>query len=343
MERNPPRTAKEAALQGAQADKPPFNREADRRHVIASAIRRAGEFAGQNDQANEAADEIQLDPAMSDEPRAQRIPSGLQTPPPTTTDWSTSIDSPSTDDLSLADIILADQAASRGFAMPPATPDDDRLPPLGSSFDALQSVSSTLDDSAQNDSFASPPPWAEFAQFVGRSISAIMAPDAAPFEMPVKLPPIPNSQFDASAFEKFAPPSPGAIWPPGFDDLVHRIGPTDPRSIVKLPYNLADEPAGSRIQLLSSGAAPAGASLAGDGYTSITYLPFGQSVPSSNGDSAPREKRRFEFELSIAEVERDSVLTFTAMEPAFIKLVDQMGEQDRHDAFARAASRRACL
>jgi hypothetical protein len=32
MEPNPTLTAKQAALQGAKADKPPFNHEADRRH-----------------------------------------------------------------------------------------------------------------------------------------------------------------------------------------------------------------------------------------------------------------------------------------------------------------------
>ncbi|MBI3838897.1 MAG: hypothetical protein HY288_13320, partial [Planctomycetia bacterium] len=50
MEPNPPRTAKEAALQDAQADKLPFNPEGDKRHVIASAIRLAGEATGQSEQ-----------------------------------------------------------------------------------------------------------------------------------------------------------------------------------------------------------------------------------------------------------------------------------------------------
>ena len=62
MDPKEPRTAKEAALLGAKADKTPFNREADRRHVIASSIRRVGEFIGQSEQATEAADAIQQMP-----------------------------------------------------------------------------------------------------------------------------------------------------------------------------------------------------------------------------------------------------------------------------------------
>jgi len=78
QEPNPPRTAKEAALLGAQADKPPFNREADRRHVIASVIRRAGELTGQID---EAADEVQLGEAISGTPGDQQTLGNLDEGP----------------------------------------------------------------------------------------------------------------------------------------------------------------------------------------------------------------------------------------------------------------------
>ena len=61
MDPNRPLTMKEAALRAANAAKPPFDPEADKRQIIASAIRLAGEATGQSEQAVESEDKIQQD------------------------------------------------------------------------------------------------------------------------------------------------------------------------------------------------------------------------------------------------------------------------------------------
>ncbi|MBI3838645.1 MAG: hypothetical protein HY288_12025 [Planctomycetia bacterium] len=294
MEPKPPRTAKEAALQDAQADKLPFNPEGDKRHVIASAIRLAGEATGQSEQAAEAADEIRRGEATPDTAGHQETLDNLDKVP---------VDSGSQRDLSLADMILVDQAASHGFPTPPAMPaEEETSPPLGSSFDALQS-----------------PSWM-----------------AATFSTQVDTSP-PQSSFPALA--QFN----DATTPPNVSDLVGRYDTTDPGYITQFPYDPADEPPGPKIQLLSSGASAAGASRTGESRAPITYLPFGESAAASNAISGPAEKLRVEVESSIANAQKNSVLAYLAMEPAILKAIDRAGEQDRRDAFLREASRRACL
>jgi hypothetical protein len=56
-----------------------------------------------------------------------------------------------------------------------------------------------------------------------------------------------------------------------------------------------------------------------------------------------QEKLHVEVEVSDSHVKRDAVLVFGGMQPAFIGLVERMGERGRFEAFQREASRRACL
>jgi hypothetical protein len=58
MEEYQPLTAKEAALLGAEADRPPFDREGDKQHVIASTLRRLNEIAGRGEHTESSPDPI---------------------------------------------------------------------------------------------------------------------------------------------------------------------------------------------------------------------------------------------------------------------------------------------
>jgi hypothetical protein len=335
MEPNPPRTAKEAALQGAKADKPPFNPAAVKRHVIASAIRRAGEFTGQMDEPADVAGDGPSPEPTFDTLGDQQSFGNLGEGP---------VDSGPAGDMTLAQIVAADQAALQDFAAPPITPDQAGPPPtLGSPMDALQTqswIAATFD--AQVDDFGSQPTFPEVAGFIDASISPEIASSSPHAVTSSAFPSLESFQFDVSALGHFDAPTDSAP-PHDFSDLFFRYDTTDPPNITQLPDNPADESAGPEIQWSSSGAFSADATSAAEDVAPITYRPFGQPAPAQNAEIAPREKRRFEFESSIAESQRDSVLSFTAMEAAFIKLVEHMGEQDRRDAFALAASRRACL
>jgi hypothetical protein len=331
MQPDRPLTAREAALQDAKADKLPLNPEADKRHVIASAMRRIGELTGHSEQGAQAGDEFQAIPITPGDAGQQGMLGGPAQQPQTAPDWAALSNAPAAGDLSLADMIIADQAASRGFALPPAMSAEDGTPsPLGPSFDALQSTSwmaAAFDTQADT----SPPESAfpPLAQFIDATTSPSIAPDLAPFNMPFgtpgESPLIDNSQFDASARGIFNTPSLDPTSSPSANDLVYHYDAADPGSIVQPPYNPAD-------------AAPEDESRA-----PITYLPFGESAAASHAPSGPVEKLRVEIELSIANVQKNSVLAYLAMEPAILKAIDQAGEQDRHDAFMRESSRRACL
>jgi hypothetical protein len=93
MEPDRPLTAKEAVLRDVQADKLPFNREAERRFMIASTIRRISELTGQSEQATD-------DDGQAED--GSESTSGTLNQP---------TDSPYAGDLSLAQMIIADQMA----------------------------------------------------------------------------------------------------------------------------------------------------------------------------------------------------------------------------------------
>jgi hypothetical protein len=335
QEPNPPRTAKEAALQGAKADKPPFNPQADRRHVIASLIRRAGEITGQSDEPADAAGDGPSAEPTFDTVGDQQSFGNLDEGP---------VNSGQAGDMTLAQIVAADQAAFQDFSMPPATPDEGGPPPaLGSSMDALQTRSwSAGAFDAEVDTLGSQPTLPELAGFIDASRSPDTAPSNPLHVTPDAFPSLESFQFNASALENVNSPTPDSA-PSDPSDLFFQHDTAAPGGMNQLSDNPAGDTIGPKIQMLSSGASAADARPTGEDLAPIAYRPFGQPAPAQNAEIAPREKRRFEFESSIAESQRDSVLSFTAMEAAFIKLVEHMGEQDRRDAFALAASRRACL
>jgi hypothetical protein len=317
MEPNPPLTAKEAALQGALADKPPFNREADRRHVIASTIRRAAEVTGQIEAAAAAADEIQDGPTTSD--------------------------GSATSDLSLADLIVADQAASRGFAAPPVTPDGDGpLLDLDSSLDALQTRSwiagafdAPIDGSPQSG-------FSALAGFLDASLSPNLGPSHASIATPDGVPSFKDSNFDVAPPGPFNVQPPDSESPPDLNDYLPLYDMTKPASIELLPYIPADEP-GPRFELLTSPVPFTNSSPTPEETAPITYLPFAGNAAAPNGGSASHEKLQVEVTSSFADVKKDATIALLGLEPALLKAIDRAGEQDRRDAFAREASRRACM
>jgi hypothetical protein len=77
-----------------------------------------------------------------------------------------------------------------------------------------------------------------------------------------------------------------------------------------------------------------------DGTPPITFLPLGGSAPAADAAS---ETARWQVELSVANVEKNSAIAYRAIEAVILKAIDRAGEQDRIDALHLAASRRACL
>src|SRR5580704_1114220 len=121
MDFKPPQNARDVAIEVGQSQKPPQNRAADRRHVIASVIRLAGEFTGQRELSADAADAIQPGgAALGESAPGEMIDAANESQLQTTADWAAPVNSGQARDMSLAQIIAADQAASRGFvAQPP--------------------------------------------------------------------------------------------------------------------------------------------------------------------------------------------------------------------------------
>jgi hypothetical protein len=338
MDPNPPLTAKQAALLGAKADKPPFNPEADRRHVIASIIRRAGEATGNSQLSAEAAGSDEAAPL-------EMFDAANESQTPTTADWPAPVDSSAMGDLSLARIVAADQAASRGFAVPPIPPGESPTPPpLGSSMDALQSrnwITGAFDPQA--DRFGSQPALPELARFIDASMAPDVAPSSAPTVTPGEFPSLENFQDDASALGDFSAPPMDSMSPPNLSDFFLPYDTTHPGRAVQLPHNLADKPAGEKIQLFSRGAPSADTSPPDESRVPITYVPFAGNAAAPNGVSASRERRQFEVATNFADVNKDVTVALLALKSALLKVIDEAGEQDWIDALHREASRRACL
>jgi hypothetical protein len=347
MEKSPPLTAKEAALRGAQADRPLFNPQADKRHVIASAMRLAGEAIGQSEETDGDANQIDDGSALVADAESLGVSGGPDELTQTPANWAASADSPTTRDLSLAEMIGADQAAAQDLSSPMATLDDDGQSASDFSIDALQSSIWTLDDSKKNELFAPSSEFPELAQVIDQVMPPDTSPNSAPFSMPFGIPgEFPLIQDPRSSAPAIGPFNPSPLAAPSrsnVSDLVYRYDTTDSGGISQLPHNPADEPAGPKVQLLASGADFIAVSPANEVDAPVTYLPFGESASGPNAAGTPVEKLPIGFESTMGDVKRDSVLAFIAMEPAFIKLVERMGEQDRRDALALAASRRACL
>jgi hypothetical protein len=332
QEPNPPRTAKEAALLGAQADKPPFNREADRRHVIASVIRRAGEFTGQND---EATDEVRPGAATSDTSGHRQTFGNLDEGP---------VDSSRVRDLSLADLVLADQATLQDFAAPPITPDEaGPPPPLGSSMDALQSRSWMIGGfDEQADAFGSQPAFTEPGGFIDANTSPDIASGSPRISTPDAFPSLESFPFDISALRRINAPMDSKS-PPDLSNLFFQSDTADSGGITPLPDNPADEPPCSAIQWSSSGSSAADALPAGEDRAPITYLPFGQPASASNAADAPDGKLATEVTSNYVDIDKDVAIAMQRFESLMLKALERAGEQDRIDALHREASRRACL
>jgi len=111
--------------------------------------------------------------------------------------------------LSLADLVLADQAALQDFAAPPATPDEAGPPPaLGSPIDALQArscIAGAFD--AQTDTFGSQPAFPEPGGLIAASMSPDTASDSPRISTPEAFPSLESFPFDVSALGSVdAPP-----------------------------------------------------------------------------------------------------------------------------------------
>ncbi|HEV3136464.1 MAG TPA: hypothetical protein VGZ26_01145, partial [Pirellulales bacterium] len=101
MDFKPPQNARDVAIEVGQSQKPPQNRAADRRHVIASLIRLAGEFTGQSDLSTDAADGIQPGgAALGESAPGEMFDAANESQ--TTADWAALVDSGQAGDLSLA-------------------------------------------------------------------------------------------------------------------------------------------------------------------------------------------------------------------------------------------------
>ena len=137
----------------------------------------------------EAADEVRLGEAISDTSGHRQTFGNLDEGP---------VDSGQARDLSLADMILADQAALQDFAAPPITPDEAGPPPaLGSSMDALQSRSWMVGGfDAQADTFGSQPAFPELGGFIDASMSPDIASGSPPVGTSDAFPSLESFPFD---------------------------------------------------------------------------------------------------------------------------------------------------
>lgn len=337
MDPNRPLTMKEAALRAAEAAKPPFDPKADKRHIIASAIRLAGEATGQSEQAAESADEFQQGSPMLDEAGQQEMLGRPEQQPQTSTDSLPSGNVPIAGDFSSSDAIVSDQAdAGQSAFMPPPIGAD------GNDSAPADSPSWSSDASAQSAGSALQPAFPEHATSFDVSAPPNTVLDNIRARVSAGIASFEGSQVSPSTFGTFHASSVDSTPPPVISDMVYRKDQMDSDHISQLPWP-ADERGKLKIQLMSAHDAPPQASEPSDGEAPVSYRSFAETAAASNGDRPPVEKHWLEFESNPVDVKKDAVIAFMAMEPALLKAFDKFVEQDRHDTFLREATRRACL
>jgi hypothetical protein len=351
LEPKSPQTAREAALEGAQADRPPFDRPADQRHLVESAIRLAhanASFAAPGEWASDGVDNPSNELPELDERKKQPMLVGLDGLPTRVSLRTDDADSSVTDNASLGELVRADHTVSRDLEFRDITAEDDPVSGVdervGPARPARMPPSESAAPVVAEDLQPSSEPWDEVLRMQAPD-RLTETPQAAPssgFSLGDVMGDVgPSTDFPPPILK---PPRPGWAWRDEPYYPMHPSVPPDEEVSRPLPLSPADR-GGAQFQLDVDDGPAARPWWEEDDPPSFVYRPPAEpSSPStSDGAPAPVEKLRVEFESAVADVQKNSVLAYLAMEMAMLKAIDEAVEQDRIDAFQRAASRRACL